>query len=219
MVRHQSGWQAPRPGPNPAGRHVLTTGSPTADHALLQALASAFSAGQTTMWETAAVALQALMDRVHCSRVSLWRFDLDRGTRALRCFVVKRTGEELVPDRTRLDEGQYRDYFAALVQTGVFVANDAIHEASLVAMRGAFLAEHRIGALLDIAVLINGRAYGIVCCEQIPGPRDWQPEDVAAVRAAVSRAALLIGAEPSVDLDAIPSVAIEPFDAPLPPYR
>ena len=219
MLRLHARWHAPPPATNRAGRPALTTGGPTADHATLQALASAYSAGQTTMWEAAAAALQALMDRVHCSRVSLWRFDLDAGTRALRCVVVKRSGEALLRDHTRLAESQYRDYFAALIQTGVFVCNDASVEPSLAAMRGPYLAEHHIGALLDIAVMVNGRAYGIVCCEQIPGPRRWQPEDVAAARAAVSRATLLIAADPSVDLDAIRSVAIEPFDAPLPPFR
>jgi len=122
-------------------------------------------------------------------------------------------------DHARLNESQYRDYFAALIQTGVFVADDVAAEPFLVAMRGLFLAEHRIGALLDIAVMINGRADGIVCCEQIPGSRCWQPEVVAAACAAISRAALLIAADPSVDIDAIRSIAIEPFDAPLPRCR
>ena len=209
---------APQPARNDAGRHALARGGRTADHATLQALASAFNAGQMTMWEAAAAALQTLIDRVHCSRVSLWRFDLDSGTRALRCFAAKRNGEALLPDHTQLAEGQYRDYFAALVLSGVFVANDASAEPRLAAMRGQFLAEHRVGALLDIAVTINGRAYGIVCCEQIPGPRDWQPEDVAAARAVVSRATLLIAADRSVDLDSMRSVTIEPFDAPWPRF-
>ena len=211
--------KAPHPVRHGEGRHGLTTGGPSSDHAILQALASAYSAGQATLWEAAAAALQALMDRVKCSRVSLWRFDLDSGSRTLRCFAAKRDGELLLPDHTRLSESQYGDYFAALIKTGVFVTNDAGTEPRLAAMRGPFLAEHGIGALLDIAVTINGRAYGIVCCEQIPGPHDWQPATVAAARAAVSRAMLLIAADRSVDLAAIRSVAIEPFDAPLPPFR
>ena len=200
-------------------RHDLTTGGPASDNAILQALASAYSAGQTTMWLAAASALQALMDRVRCSRVSLWRFDLDSGTRALRCFAAKRNGEPLLPDHTRLTEDQYGDYFAGLIKTGVVVANDAGTEPRLAAMRGPFLAQHGIGALLDIAVTINGRAYGIVCCEQIPGPRVWRPETVEAARAAVVRATPLNAADRSVDLGAIRSVAMEPFDAPLPAFR
>jgi hypothetical protein len=189
----------------------VPTMKPTTEFAILQELASGYGAGHVSLWGAAAAALQALMDRVQCSRVSLWAFDLDGGRRALQCFASKRNGEALKTDSTILFEDQYRDYFAALVETGVFVANDARIEPSLIAMRGVFLERHRIGALMDVAVTINGRAYGIVCCEQIPGPRQWRPEDIASARSAVSRAALLLAADPSIDLETIHSVAIEPF--------
>lgn len=183
----------------------------TSDLAPLQAIASAYSAGQLSLWEATGQALQALIDRIHCSRVSLWGFDLEGGTRTLRCIAVKNDAEDLATDTTLLRENEYRDYFAALVRTGVFVAPDARTDPMLKAMRGAFLDSHQIGALLDVAITINGRAYGIVCCEQIPGPRLWSPDDIAAARAAVSRAALLIASEPGIDFDAMPSVPIEPF--------
>ena len=185
--------------------------SQNSDLAPLQAIASAFSAGQLTLWEATEQALQALIDRVRCSRVSLWGFDLEGGFKALRCVAVKLANRPLVPDATVLYEDQYRDYFTGLIQNGVFVANDTRCHPSLVEMRGAFLDSHRIGALLDVAVTINGRAYGIVCCEQIPGPRNWTADDIAAARAAVSRAALLIASEPSVKIEAIHSVRIEPL--------
>ena len=187
------------------------------DLAPLQAIASAFSAGQISLWEAAGDVLQALIDRLQCSRVSLWGFDLEGGQRALRCVVFKRAHEGLKCDATLLREDQYRDYFAALIRTGVFVADDMRNEPALTAMRGPFLDSHQIGALLDVAITINGRAYGIVCCEQIPGPRHWRPDDIAAARAAVSRAALLIASEPSVAFEAIASVALEPLDAPAAP--
>ena len=184
------------------------------DLAPLQAIASAFSAGQIGLWEAAGEVLQALMDRLQCSRVSLWGFELEGGQRALRCVVSKLAHEDLRCDATLLREDQYRDYFASLIRTGVFIADDMRNEPALVAMRMPFLDANHIGALLDVAVTINGRAYGIVCCEQIPGPRHWLPEDIVAARAAVSRAALLIASEPSVAFEAIASVAIKPLDAP-----
>lgn len=183
------------------------------DFAILQALASAHGAGQKTMWDAGGEALQALIDRLHCSRISLWRFEIDGGARALRCFAAKRAGEALVADDTLLSEDHYREYFSDLIRTGMFVSSDALAEPSLAAMRAVFVKKFRIGASLDVAVTINGRAYGVVCCEQIPGPREWRPGDIAAARAAVARAALLIAADPSVDLETIRSVAIEPLGA------
>ena len=187
------------------------------DLAPLQAIASAFSAGQISLWEAAGEVLQALMDRLQCSRVSLWGFELEGGQRALRCVVFKRAHEDLKCDATLLREDQYRDYFAALIRTGVFVTDDMRREPALAAMRTPFLDANHIGALLDVAVTINGRAYGIVCCEQIPGPRHWLAEDIAAARSAVARAALLIASEPSVDFHEIASMPIKPLDAPAAP--
>ena len=187
------------------------------DLAPLQAIASAFSAGQISLWEATGEVLQALMDRLQCSRVSLWGFELEGGQRVLRCVAFKLAHQGLTCDATLLREDQYRDYFSALIRTGVFVADDMRNEPALAAMRTPFLDAHHIGALLDVAVTINGRAYGIVCCEQIPGPRHWLPDDIAAARAAVSRAALLIASEPSVAFEAIASVALEPLDAPKSP--
>ena len=187
------------------------------DLAPLQAIASAFSAGQISLWEATGEVLQALMDRLQCSRVSLWGFELEGGQRVLRCVAFKLAHQGLTCDATLLREDQYRDYFSALIRTGVFVADDMRNEPALAAMRTPFLDAHQIGALLDVAVTINGRAYGIVCCEQIPGPRHWLPDDIAAARAAVSRAALLIASEPSVTFEAIVSVALEPLDAPKSP--
>ena len=184
------------------------------DFAPLQAIASAFSAGHISLWQAAGEVLQALMDKLQCSRVSLWGFELEGGQRLLRCVAFKLAHEDLKCDATLLHEGQYRDYFAALIRTGVFVSDDMRNEPALMAMRMAFLDANHIGALLDVAVTINGRAYGIVCCEQIPGPRRWLPEDIAAVRAAVSRAALLVACEPSVAFETIASVPIKPLDAP-----
>lgn len=189
----------------------------TSDFAPLQAIASAFSAGQISLWEAAGEVLQALMDKLQCSRVSLWGFELEGGQRLLRCVVFKLAREDLKCDATLLHEDQYRDYFAALIRTGVFVTDDMRNEPALVAMRMPYLDANHIGALLDVAVTINGRAYGIVCCEQIPGPRHWLPEDIAAARAAVARAALLIASEPSVAFEAIASLAIAPLDAPAAP--
>ena len=191
--------------------------TPPNDLAPLRAIASAFSAGQIGLWEAAGEVLQALMDRLQCSRVSLWGFELEGGQWALRCVAFKLAHEDLKCDATLLHEDQYRDYFAGLIRTGVFVIDDMRKEPALAAMRTPFLDVNHIGALLDVAVTINGRAYGIVCCEQIPGPRHWLADDIAAARAAVSRAALLIASEPSVAFDEIASVAIRPLDAPAAP--
>jgi len=91
------------------------------------------------------------------------------------------------------------------------VSNDAMSDPRLLAMRGVYLKGNNISALLDIPVTINGRAYGIVCCEQVGAPYRWLPAQVLAARQSVTRAGPLLAREPSIRLDEIESMAIEPL--------
>ena len=178
---------------------------------ILRAIASAYSGGLKTPTEAISDALQALIEEVGCSRVSLWRFESQAGGRALRCFVWKLAGLGSVPDATLLEENQYREYFSELVRSGVFVSNDAMADSRLRAMRGPYLQVHSISALLDIPITINGRSYGIVCCEQIRAQQLWTAKQVSAARATVTRAGLLVARELETRLSEIESVPLAPF--------
>ena len=73
-------------------------------------------------------------------------------------------------------------------------------------MREPYLVANNVLSLLDAAFMLNGRAYGMVCCEETDAPRDWRAGDVLALRAIVTRLALLMsGASDSV-LWATPSL-------------
>ena len=50
--------------------------------------------------------------------------------------------------------------------------------------------------MLDAAFMLNGRAYGMVCCEETRRARDWRVGDVSALRAIVTRLALLMSGAP-----------------------
>lgn len=177
----------------------------------LQSIASAFGAGQTSAAQTIAEAIEALMQAVECARVSLWRFERIGHARGLRCFGAKRAGEPLAEDGMLLVEDEYREYYAALVERSTFVSNDAMRDTRLIAMRGSYLQKHDISALLDVAVTINGRAYGIVCCEQMGTPHAWSPRQVRVAREAVTYAGMLFARESSIRLDLHESLPIEPF--------
>ena len=179
--------------------------------AILQSIASAYGAGQKTVEQAIDDALEASMHHIGCARISLWRFENDGGARGLRCFVAKLVGQPTTDDSTLLAEDQYRAYYAALVQRSAFVSDDAMRDPQLLAMRGGYLLQNGITALLDIPVTINGRAYGIVCCEQIGTAYHWSPQQIRTARETVTRAGLLLAQESTIRLGTLESMPIEPF--------
>jgi GAF domain-containing protein len=181
------------------------------NQALLQAIALAYGSGDKTLQQATDEALEALIGAVGCDRVSLWRFEAQPHERGLRCFVSKVAGQPSRHESTLLLEAQYREYFAALVANGMFVTADAMNEPALVAMRGAYLLANGIVALLDVPVLINGRAYGIVCCEKRGGRQHWSAHDTRVARETVVRAGLLIATRSILKLDTIESVPMAPL--------
>ena len=185
--------------------------SPSKSHDTLRAVAVAYATGAQSFQASIRAALDALMDEVQCERVSLWKFQVVQGTRVLRCLLHQHVGSAPVENSELLDEAQYRDYFTALVKEGIYVSNDAASDDRLRKMRADYLDRHRITALLDIPLAINGRAYGIVCCEQLNGPHPWSPAERSAARQTVARAGLLLASEPTIRLELLDSIAIRAF--------
>lgn len=177
----------------------------------LQAIASAYDNQLKTAHEALSDALEILLDELPCDRISLWRFEPCDGSRALRCLVAKRPGRMLTDEGALLLESQYREYFAALVTTGYFVSHDARADPKLLAMRRSYLEANNIGALLDVPLAINGRAFGLVCCEMLGGPHTWSAGQRKTARETVARAGLLLAANPSSGLDLLESVSFVPL--------
>ena len=76
-------------------------------------------------------------------------------------------------------------------------------------MRESYLVAHDIRSLLDAAFMLNGRAYGMVCCEETLATRDWRAGDVIALRAIVTRLALLMSGAPESALWSTPSLPLQ----------
>ena len=55
-----------------------------------------------------------------------------------------------------------------------------------------YLLSNNVRSLLDAAFMLNGRTYGMVCCEEAVAPREWRAGEVVALRAIVTRLALLM---------------------------
>ena len=185
--------------------------SKTTDAARLQDINAAFVAGKITRDEARTAVMAVIFDKLHCSRVSLWRFDGEAGALSLLCFASQASGGVLDTRTRRLAAAEYRGYFDELVNTGMYVCADTFSDIRLAPMRDNYLVPNRVLSMLDAVFMVNGRAYGMVCCEQTDVVRAWRATEVTAVRAIVSRLALLMAGSDDPALWGSPSVPMAPL--------
>lgn len=173
----------------------------------LHAIAAAFYGGSIDRDAARSQVIDVVTDRLHCARVSLWRFEGDGDALALLGFAAKTRGGHLDTREQRLTRAEYRDYFNELIVRGTFVTEDAAREPALAAMQRNYVERHAVRGMLDAAFLLNGRAFGMVCCEE-PQPRAWKPAEVNALRAIVTRLAMLMASRRDAALWAAPSLPL-----------
>jgi GAF domain-containing protein len=121
-------------------------------------------------------------DRLGCNRASLWRFESESGRRSLRCLAMHDDQPAASIVGNVLVESEYRDYFAALSETGVFQSADTFADPRLARLRDSYLVPLNVRSLLGVAFNVNGRTFGILCCEQVGDQREWRSHDIAAIR-------------------------------------
>ena len=183
----------------------------------LQEILSQFYAGRIDRNEARTSVIDVVLVRIGCARVSMWKFDGAEGDLNLLCFAAKTAGGELDVTERRLAQSEYRDYFNALIERGTFVSIDAMSDPALQAMRESYLLPYHVKSLLDAAFMLNGRAYGMVCCEETAAPRAWRAGDVFALRAIVTRLALLMSGAADSVLWSTPSRPLQVIAAEPPP--
>jgi len=163
--------------------------------------------------------MDVVLTRIGCQRVSMWKFEGEPGHLSLLCFAAKTADGELDFSEKRLVQSEYRDYFNALIERGTYVASDALAAPALQPMRANYLVPNNVLSLLDAAFMLNGRAYGMVCCEETQTRRDWRVGDVSALRAIVTRLALIMSGAPESVLWTTPSLPLQSLTDRAPPAR
>ena len=123
--------------------------------ARMQDIGTAFYAGERSRDESRSAVIDVITEHLGCSRVSLWRFDGEPGALRLLCLASKGVGGALVTSERSLIEAEYRDYFDALVRTGMYVSTDAMTDARLQPMRENYLLPHGVLSMLDAAFTLN----------------------------------------------------------------
>lgn len=123
-----------------------------------------------------------VLSHIACSEVSIWHFTGPAGQRRLVCVAANRRGEGL-HGRPYADlyENQFRDYFEELSRRRIVRSDDAWADPRLAGFRDSLI-ERDVRSLLDVSFAVNGRVYGVICCEQMGQPRSWTPAEAHWLR-------------------------------------
>jgi hypothetical protein len=78
-------------------------------------------------------------------------------------------------------------------------------------MRDNYLVPNDVRSMLDVAFMVNGRAHGMVCCEQTRAIRAWRRVEIARLRAIVAKLAILMTRAHDEVLWASPSLPMKPI--------
>lgn len=126
-------------------------------------------------------AMQKVAERVSqtlsVARVSIWFFGKDNN--ALRCRVLYEARKHDFSQGMILYRQEYPDYFDALLQRGLIVANDAYSHPATSAFDDDYLQALDIHAMLDAVIQGEGEAIGVICAEHTAQPRDWSDSELS----------------------------------------
>jgi hypothetical protein len=177
------------------------------DSARLQELLGELYAERAARAETQSAVIDVVLARLHCARVSMWKFDRVGEELTLLCFASKTADGVFDTSERRLRRPEFIDYFNSLVDAGTYMSVDAMNDPVLQPMRENYLVANNVASMLDAAFVLNNQTYGMVCCEE-PQRREWKPGDVVSLRAIVNKIALLMWNAPDTVLLRTPSLPL-----------
>ena len=130
------------------------------DSARLQKLLGDLYADRISRPEARSAVLDVFLERILCSRVSIWRFDGEGEELTLLCFASKAAGGAFdSSNQERLSRDEYLHYFNRLVDSGICMSVDAMNDPALQPKRVRYLLPNHIVTLLPAAEAGVGRDH------------------------------------------------------------
>ena len=110
---------------------------------------------------------------LNVERIGVWLCDAARDH--LECLHLFELSTTQHPQGTRLAIADYPDYFQALVQDGLVVADDAHTDSRTRQFAQSYLMPLGITSMLDAPIILGGQTLGVVCLEHVGSARRWSP--------------------------------------------
>ena len=108
-------------------------------------------------------------------RVNAWLFDESKTK--IKCIgnYDYRT-KQLIP-QSDLPRIGMPNYFRLFETEKIILSNDTVNDAKTIELLATYVIPNGIKAMMDIPIRIEGEIIGVVCFEEIEGPRIWRIQD------------------------------------------
>lgn len=113
------------------------------------------------------------------TRANIWLFNDERT--AIQCVDHYDLRSQNHEDGFVLERASYPNYFAALQDERVILANDATTDARTIEFAAAYLKDNDIQAMLDAPIRQEGEVVGVLCIENTGTTRVWTNEEASFV--------------------------------------
>lgn len=140
---------------------------------------------------------EALQRGFASSQTSLWRFIGEPGNLVLRCVAMYSPARGIESSHAELREHEYSVYFGELLKRGFYASADVMTDPNLQGMvEPYFFKSTGVRSLLDVAFQANGKAFGVLCIEQVGEQREWASAEHALARQVAALISLSIARLP-----------------------
>jgi GAF domain-containing protein len=125
---------------------------------------------------------EALQRGFVSSQASLWRFIGEPGSLVLRCVGMHSESRGAEAGSAELREHEFDVYFSELLKRGVYASADVLADPNLQGLVKPYFMPSGVRSLLDVAFQVNGKAFGVLCIEQVHQRREWTPAEHTLAR-------------------------------------
>jgi PAS domain S-box-containing protein len=120
--------------------------------------------------------VKEVVDTIDADRASIWMFNEERDSIILKQLYVK--SEDTFYQDIMLYKKDFEQYFLALEENPIIVANDAETHSATSCFLEAYLKPLGVKSMLDVPVWHRGSLIGVICIESL-SPRTWKNEEIA----------------------------------------
>jgi len=110
-------------------------------------------------------------ETLNVARVSVWLYSKDK--QELVCESLYDLKTQTYTQGQMLAAKELPQYFSALEQSRVVVANDVYQHSAMQEFLADYFPTYRVGAMLDATIWHDGEMIGVICHEHVGGSREW----------------------------------------------
>jgi PAS domain S-box-containing protein len=119
--------------------------------------------------------VKEVVDTIDADRASIWMFNKERDSIILKQLYIK--SEDTFYQDIMLYKKDFEQYFLALEENPIIVANDAETHHATSCFLEAYLKPLGVKSMLDVPVWYRGSLIGVICIESLTS-RSWKNEEI-----------------------------------------